>query len=229
MTDYIQAQGSAEARRQNLIEQLGRGECPESVRQAIEDMLAEIAVQKRKIDRLESELNAGDSWAWIRGKFEKSKDKFRWYTPRTDGLVSTRYEVMGWLHCLFADADPTVFIDIALEHQKKADDAEQEIAALKAKVLDNIQRHEDIEAQIRRDAGEQVRVLREAMLKIEQGTIDHAAVKWARTALASTAPVAEAVKPPCEYCGPVCYGDTAHSDRVANNFKLAPKPHGGSK
>lgn len=76
--------------------------------------------------QLEKELDAGDSWAWIRAKFEKSKDKFRWYKPRADGLIGTRYEVMGWLHCLFADADPTVFIDITLEHQKRTDEAEAE-------------------------------------------------------------------------------------------------------
>ena len=76
--------------------------------------------------QLQKELDAGDSWAWIRAKFESGKDKFRWYKPRTDELIGTRYEVMGWLHCLFADADPTVFIDITTEHQKRTDQAEAE-------------------------------------------------------------------------------------------------------
>lgn len=76
-------------------------------------------------ERLNKELDAGDSWAWIRTKFEKCRTQFKWYTPRTDSLVGTRYEVMGWLHVLFAHADPKVYIDITLEHQKKADDAEK--------------------------------------------------------------------------------------------------------
>jgi hypothetical protein len=76
--------------------------------------------------KLNKDLDAGDSWAWIRSKFEKSSGKFRWYKPRTDELAGTRYEVMGWLHCLFADADSKVFIDITLEHQKRTETAEAE-------------------------------------------------------------------------------------------------------
>jgi hypothetical protein len=97
--------------------------------------IAKIAAQAGGNDaRINKELDAGDSWAWIRAKFERSGDKYRWYKPRTDELVGTRYEVMGWLHCLFADTDPTVFIDITLEHQKRTDEAEAENDALKAQV-----------------------------------------------------------------------------------------------
>ncbi len=93
-------------------------------------MKERIAKLEERNAQLEKELDAGDSWAWIRAKFERSKDKFRWYHPRTDELIGTRYEVMGWLHCLFADADPTVFIDITLEHQKRTDEAEAELREL---------------------------------------------------------------------------------------------------
>ena len=95
------------------------------------DALEALGALEETNARIEKELNAGDSWAWIRAKFEKSKDKFRWFTPRTDELIGTRYEVMGWLHCLFADADPTVFIDITLEHQKRTDEAEAKLRALR--------------------------------------------------------------------------------------------------
>ncbi len=84
--------------------------------------------------RLEKELDTGDSWQWIRGKFEAASEKYRWYHPRTDGLAGTRYEVMGWLHCLFSDADPKVFIDIALEHQKRTDEAEAQKRELEQRV-----------------------------------------------------------------------------------------------
>ena len=93
-------------------------------------LAAEVKRLQERIEHLDAELNKGDSWAWIRSKFEKSRAKFRWYKPRTDNLSGTRYEVMGWLHCLFADAAPTVFIDITLEHQKRTDEAEAAVAAL---------------------------------------------------------------------------------------------------
>jgi hypothetical protein len=93
----------------------------------------DIVLVQRRAER-EGVMATGDSWAWIRAKFERSGDKYRWYKPRTDELVGTRYEVMGWLHCLFADTDPTVFIDITLEHQKRTDEAEAENDALKAQV-----------------------------------------------------------------------------------------------
>jgi hypothetical protein len=93
----------------------------------------DIVLVQRRAER-EGVMATGDSWAWIRAKFERSGDKYRWYKPRTDELVGTRYEVMGWLHCLFADTDPTVFIDITLEHQKRTDEAEAENDALKAQI-----------------------------------------------------------------------------------------------
>jgi hypothetical protein len=106
-----------------LIERIGRVE-------------ADLAAKSALVAYLEAELDKGDSWAWIRSKFERSGERFRWYRPRTDSLVGTRYEVMGWLHCLFADASPKVYIDIALEHQKQADDAHDEIARLKVEIAE---------------------------------------------------------------------------------------------
>jgi hypothetical protein len=89
-----------------------------------------IAKAEEWAEHLNEELNQGDSWAWIRQKFEKCRTQFKWYTPRTDSLAGTRYEIMGWLHVLFAHADPKVYIDIAIEHQKKADEAEAKAAQL---------------------------------------------------------------------------------------------------
>jgi hypothetical protein len=121
-----------------IMEFLSRFGPPADRLEVAEDKLrciAKIAAQAGGNDaRINKELDAGDSWAWIRAKFERSGDKYRWYKPRTDELVGTRYEVMGWLHCLFADTDPTVFIDITLEHQKRTDEAEAENDALKAQV-----------------------------------------------------------------------------------------------
>jgi hypothetical protein len=99
----------------------------------MEDYAAErCSKAEARVRELNAELDAGDSWAWIREKFKRSKDKFRWYTPRSDDLKDTRYEVMGWLHCLFSDADPKVFIDITLEHQKRTDEAEARVRELEA-------------------------------------------------------------------------------------------------
>ena len=100
------------------------------------DALEAMATLEERNARLEKELDSGDSWAWIRAKFEKAKDKFRWYKPRRDSLIGTRYEVMGWLHCLFSEADPKVFIDITLEHQKRTDEAE----AARDTLLDVVER-----------------------------------------------------------------------------------------
>lgn len=101
--------------------------CIPAARKFVVGLIERIAKLEKRNAHLEKELDAGDSWAWIRAKFERGKDKFRWYKPRTDSLLGTRYEVMGWLHCLFADADPKVFIDITLEHQKRTDEAEAEL------------------------------------------------------------------------------------------------------
>jgi hypothetical protein len=87
---------------------------------------------QNRVEELNQELDRGDSWTWIRQKFEKCRTQFKWYTPRTDGLVNTRYEVMGWLHVLFAHADPKVYIDIAIEH--RTDEAEALVAALRIKI-----------------------------------------------------------------------------------------------
>ena len=83
---------------------------------------------------LNVELERGDSWHWIRSKFMSHRPVFTWYKPRTDVLVGTRYEVMGWLHLLFAHADPQIYIDITLEHQKKADDALAELTAAREEI-----------------------------------------------------------------------------------------------
>ena len=96
----------------------------------IRELIWRVAKSESWAERLSAELDKGDSWAWIRSKFEKCRTQFKWYTPRTDSLVGTRYEVMGWLHVLFAHADPKVYMDITMEQQKKADDAEAKLAQI---------------------------------------------------------------------------------------------------
>ena len=100
------------------------------------ELIRRLAKSKEWANRLSEELDKGDSWAWIREKFEKCRTQFRWYTPREDSLAGTRYEVMGWLHVLFAHADPEVYINITIEHQKKADDAEQRAARAESAVAE---------------------------------------------------------------------------------------------
>lgn len=108
---------------------------------SLRDEIGRIEYRRRWTQHLSDELEKGDSWAWIREKFEECRTQFKWHKPRQDSLAGTRYEVMGWLHVLFAHADPQVYIDIAMEHQKKADDAikraeaaEAEVAALRAQL-----------------------------------------------------------------------------------------------
>jgi hypothetical protein len=91
-----------------------------------------LAKAEARRDELDAELDKGDSWAWIRRKFEKAGRNYRWFKPRewADGrnsLVGTRYEVMGWLHCIFGEADVArTYLEICLEQQERADDAEAE-------------------------------------------------------------------------------------------------------
>lgn len=85
-------------------------------------------------EKLSAELDRGDSWEWIRNKFEKCGKHLTWWTPRNDGLKHTRYEVMGWLHVLFAEAHPHVYIDICMEQQKRAEAAEAEILKLQKEI-----------------------------------------------------------------------------------------------
>jgi len=95
---------------------------------------AELETLRARVERLEAELDKGDSWTWIRAKFEKCRTQFAWYTPRKDSLVGTRYEVMGWLHVLFAHADPKVYIDITMEHQEMADQANKRAESSEARL-----------------------------------------------------------------------------------------------
>jgi hypothetical protein len=101
------------------------------------DALDALATLEERKAELEKQLDAGDSWAWIRAKFENAGRNYRWFKPREwanrDSLVGTRYEVMGWLHCIFGEADSArTYLEICLEQQKRADEAEAERDALKA-------------------------------------------------------------------------------------------------
>ena len=96
----------------------------------IRTLIMRVAQSEQWASKLSAELDKGDSWAWIRGKFEKCRTQFKWHTPRADSLAGTRYEVMGWLHVLFAHADPQVYIDITIEHQKRTDEAEAKLAQI---------------------------------------------------------------------------------------------------
>lgn len=99
-------------------------------------LLDDIDALRAENERLNKELDAGDSWAWIRRKFEQAGRNYRWFKPRdrnTDPLVGTRYEVMGWLHCIFGEADSSrMYLEICLEQQKRADDAEEKVRQLEA-------------------------------------------------------------------------------------------------
>jgi hypothetical protein len=124
---------------------------------------------------LNAELDKGDSWAWIRDKFKKCRTQFKWYTPREDSLVGTRYEVMGWLHVLFAHADPKVYMDIAIEHQKKTDDAEAESHRRGVEIIHwteiagaHLCRAEKAEAQF----GEHVRAVGRFLTEMYQAMVD---------------------------------------------------------
>jgi hypothetical protein len=96
----------------------------------IRTLIMRVAQSEQWASKLSAELDKGDSWAWIRGKFEKCRTQFKWHTPRADSFAGTRYEVMGWLHVLFAHADPQVYIDITIEHQKRTDEAEAKLAQI---------------------------------------------------------------------------------------------------
>jgi hypothetical protein len=101
----------------------------------LRDVIGTIEECKRWADHLSAELNEGDSWAWIRAKFENASPELRYVRPRRDNLSGTRYEVMGWLHCLFGDAQyKNLSIQICVEQQKKADDAEKRAEAAEAHV-----------------------------------------------------------------------------------------------
>jgi|ERR1700677_594825 len=98
----------------------------------IRSLIMRIAKAESRADKLSAELDKGDSWAWIRSKFEKAGRNYRWFKPREwthrESLVGTRYEVMGWLHCLFGEADTArTAWEICIEQQKRAEDAEKEI------------------------------------------------------------------------------------------------------
>lgn len=100
----------------------------------LRDQIGKIEHDRRWARHLSDELDKGDSWAWIRCKFEKCRTQFKWHTPRQDSLKGTRYEVMGWLHVLFAHADPQIYIDITMEHQKRCDEAETRAEKAEAEV-----------------------------------------------------------------------------------------------
>jgi hypothetical protein len=53
---------------------------------------------------------------------------------------------MGWLHVLFAHADPQVYIDITIEHQKRTDEAESELAQLRTQLATAKQDNQQFEA-----------------------------------------------------------------------------------
>ena len=115
----------------------------------IRTLIVRVAEAEAWASRLSAELDKGDSWAWIRSKMEKCRTQFKWYTPRTDSLIGTRYEVMGWLHVLFAHADPKVYIDITIEQQKKADDAEEELKRIKFEHANQCQTIEAYQNEVR--------------------------------------------------------------------------------
>lgn len=109
----------------------------------LEQRELQLAKKIERIDDIEAELNKGDSWAWIRQKFERAGRNYRWFKPREakDSLVGTRYEVMGWLHCLFGEADTArTAWEICLEQQKKADEAEAQAARLVTQIEDDRKR-----------------------------------------------------------------------------------------
>lgn len=94
--------------------------------------------------RLDTSMECADGWAWVR-------DKLKACTPeltlplRNDELTGTKYEVMGWLHvlCAYAQSANHAYLSIAVEQQKRAEEAEAraekaeaEREELRAKVTD---------------------------------------------------------------------------------------------
>jgi hypothetical protein len=86
-------------------------------------------------DKLSAELDLGDSWAWIRNKFMNCGQEFRYVKPRDGRFEGTRYEVMGWLHCIFGDANyKNLAVKICIEQQEKADIAVKRANELEVKI-----------------------------------------------------------------------------------------------
>lgn len=122
--------------------------------------------------RLNNELDTGDSWQWIRRKFDACGAHLKWFKPRADGLRDTRYELMGWLHVLFAEAHPHVYIDITLEHQKRTDEAEAESRRLRAALLGVRQWFANLDAGC--ESGDPLKSLREQAHRPVYAIIDAA-------------------------------------------------------
>lgn len=70
-----------------------------------------------------------EGWAWLRRKiisaFPDGLTK-----PRTDDLIATKYEVMGWMHIIcYRALGEKLFIQIAQEQEKRADEQEKRASA----------------------------------------------------------------------------------------------------
>ncbi len=93
---------------------------------ALKDKAFEVLLAYHR--KLEAELQGSDIdfVRWVREKISKCCP---WVcrAPRTDELVATKYEIMGWMHVLCAElsAGRGCYTDIAIEHQTKADDANE--------------------------------------------------------------------------------------------------------
>jgi hypothetical protein len=95
-----------------------------SLREQVAKLTQSLEIEKRTND------NGG--WTWIRQKLESVCPEFR-NKPRTDSLVGTKWELMGWMHivCHHAVAGYRTYLDIAVEQQKRAEEAEAELEFIK--------------------------------------------------------------------------------------------------
>jgi hypothetical protein len=74
-----------------------------------------------------------DGWSWIRNKIVGCVPELT-LPQRDDRLAGTPYEVMGWMHvlCSYAQSANKCYLSIAVEQQKRADEAEARIERLES-------------------------------------------------------------------------------------------------
>jgi hypothetical protein len=91
----------------------------------------------RLTGELQQERESGDGWRWIREKFNACVPELT-LPQREDSLAGTKYEVMGWMHvlCSYAQSANHCYLSIAVEQQKRAEEAEAANLALTARLAE---------------------------------------------------------------------------------------------
>ena len=100
-----------------------------------------IEQQKDEIAELERQLKISqecrDGWQWVKDKLIACVPELT-LPQRDDSLAGTKYEVMGWMHvlCGYAQSANHTYLSIAVEQQKRAEEAEVEIHRLTARLAE---------------------------------------------------------------------------------------------